>query len=84
MKKNFITLINEKLDLEKPLTLKDAFKNSEDWDSMNTLNLMSFLDEEYEIVLSSEDIERFEIVEDIADFVQQKCQLNLKKLNSDN
>ncbi len=72
MKEDFIRLFNDKLDLLEPLTLQDAFKESEEWDSMNTLNLMSLLDEEYDIILNNEDIDGFETVEDIANFIQQR------------
>jgi len=72
MKEDFINVFNEKLDFEKPLNLKDAFKESDEWDSMNTLNLMSLLDEEYDIILKREDIDGFETIEDIINFIEQR------------
>ena len=71
MKEDFLRIFNEKLDFDEQLNLKDSFKEYDEWDSMNTLNLMSLLDEEYDIILKREDIDGFETVEDIINFIEQ-------------
>ena len=72
MKEDFLRIFNEKLDFDEQLNLKDSFKEYDEWDSMNTLNLMSLLDEEYDIILKREDIDGFETVEDIINFIEQR------------
>ena len=72
--KKFLDNFKEALELEheRLVTLNDTFKELDEWDSLASLSLIAMLDEEYEVELESEDLDKFTTVEELYLFVKSK------------
>ena len=57
--------LNECLAFERNLKLDEHFRNHEEWDSMAKLILIGCLEENFNITISSEQIDKYETVEEI-------------------
>lgn len=60
------------LESENELSLTDSFKELDEWDSLAQLSLTAMLDEEYEVELESEDLDKLNTVEDLYLFVKSR------------
>ena len=72
--KKFLDNFKEALELEheRLVTLNDTFKELDEWDSLASLSLIAMLDEEYEVELESEDLDKLTTVEELYLFVKSK------------
>jgi acyl carrier protein len=71
MEEKILEFLKEQLDLEKSLNLSDQIQALDEWDSLATLALMAMIDEEYDVILGQEDLEKMETIQDIVDFIKQ-------------
>jgi len=71
MEKEILEFLKEQLDLEESLTLSDKFQELGEWDSLATLSLMSTVDEEYDVIIGQEDLEKIETIQDVIDFIKK-------------
>ena len=62
-----IESLNECLALEKELKLEDNFRDNDEWDSMFGLILLTCLDENYSIKITSDKLKEFNTVKVIFD-----------------
>lgn len=62
-----IESLNECLALEKELKLEDNFRDNDEWDSMFSLILLTCLDENYSIKITSDKLKEFRTVKEIFD-----------------
>lgn len=69
MEKNeFVTLLVEKLQLKgKNLTPETRFDSLNEWDSWAKLDLMTMVDERFNLTLTADDISKIETINDLID-----------------
>jgi acyl carrier protein len=63
-----IESLNECLALEKELKLEDNFRDNDEWDSMFSLILLTCLDENYSIKITTDKLKEFNTVKEIFDY----------------
>ena len=70
----FIKNIVEAFELESrnDIEMSQEFKQLDEWDSLASLSLIAMLDEEYDVELESQDLDRLSTVEDLYLFVKSK------------
>jgi acyl carrier protein len=68
---NFIPSIAELLE-EETVELTDYLDSFEAWDSLTILSIIAFLDSEYNVQLSAEEIENSETIDGIKKLVESK------------
>lgn len=65
-KNNFLILFAERLQIaNKNLTIETNVKSLDEWDSWNVLELMTFVDETFEVTLTAQDMAKIETIEDL-------------------
>jgi acyl carrier protein len=69
MEAKFLEQFTELLERETPVTLDDVFREYDNWDSLAYLSVISFVDEEYGIVIPREEFGKMKTVKDIVSFV---------------
>ena len=69
METKFLEPFTELLEMEQPVKLNDIFREYENWDSLAYLSVISFVDEEYGIVIPREEFGKMKTVKDIIDFI---------------
>jgi acyl carrier protein len=69
METKFLEQFTELLEMEKPVKLNDIFREYENWDSLAYLSVISFVDEEYGIVIPREEFGKMKTVKDIIDYI---------------
>ena len=72
MEKKIISFLTELLERSEPLSSQTRFQELEEWNSMNTLELMSMLDEEYGVILGAAELMGFETIGAMIDYVKQR------------
>ncbi len=69
MEAKFLEQFTELLERETPVTLEDVFREYDNWDSLAYLSVISFVDEEYGIVIPREEFGKMKTIKDIVTFV---------------
>ncbi len=69
METKFLDQFTELLERETPVKLEDIFREYDNWDSLAYLSVISFVDEEYEIVIPREEFGKMKTVKDIVDYI---------------
>ncbi|KAF5064509.1 Acyl carrier protein [anaerobic digester metagenome] len=69
METKFLEQFTELLEMEQPVKLNDIFREYENWDSLAYLSVISFVDEEYGIVIPREEFGKMKTVKDIIDYI---------------
>lgn len=65
-KNDFLVLFAEKLEIaNKNLTLETRLDSLDEWDSWNRLSLMGLVDENFQVNLTSKDLDEIVIFEDL-------------------
>lgn len=54
------------------ITAKTVFRSLEEWSSMTALSVIAFIDEEYQVTITGDDIRSSQTVEDIFNKVVEK------------
>ncbi len=63
MEAKFLDLFKEVLEIEdKEINLNDEFREYEEWDSLAYLSVIAMLDDEFEIVIETEDFKKIRTV----------------------
>jgi acyl carrier protein len=70
MKEKFLEQLTELIELDTPAKADDIFREYEVWDSLAYLSVISFVDEEYDIVIPREDFGKLKTVADIIDYIK--------------
>ncbi|MDX9910000.1 MAG: acyl carrier protein [Mariniphaga sp.] len=70
METNFLEQLTELLEMETPVKPADIFREYENWDSLAYLSLISFVDEEYGIVIPRDNFGKMNTVQDIIDYIK--------------
>ncbi len=69
METKFLEQFTELLERETPVTLEDVFREYDNWDSLAYLSVISFVDEEYGIVIPREEFGKMKTIKDIITFI---------------
>ncbi len=70
METNFLEQLTELLEMETPVKPADIFREYENWDSLAYLSLISFVDEEYGIVIPRDKFGQMNTVQEIIDYIK--------------
>ncbi|NTV83596.1 MAG: acyl carrier protein [Bacteroidales bacterium] len=66
MDENFIALINKSLEIGKDsVVLNETLQDNPRFDSLGVLMVLLMLEEEYGVIISSEDFQKFNTLEDL-------------------
>lgn len=72
MEEKLINLLKEILEIEdRTIELKDNFKDFEEWDSIANLSLIACIDEEFGVIISSNELKDLNTVQDILNKIQE-------------
>ncbi|WP_375585628.1 acyl carrier protein [Cyclobacterium xiamenense] len=71
MENQFIDLLKEVLEVSE-LSLSDNFKELNEWDSLALLTLIAELDEQYGVLIESDELDKIQTVQELFDLVQNK------------
>ena len=72
MTERFIELFKENLEMENTdVQPGDAFREYEKWDSLRHLLLIAMIDEEYGVVIESNEFEKITTIEQLVDTINQ-------------
>lgn len=69
METKFLEQFTELLERETPVEMNDIFREYDNWDSLAYLSVISFVDEEYEIVIPREEFGKMKSIGDIHDYI---------------
>ena len=73
MEAKFLDLFKEVLEIEdKEISLNDEFREYDEWDSLAYLSVIAMLDDEFEIVIETEDIKKIRTVGDLLKEVKER------------
>lgn len=68
----FNLLISEVFEMEaNDVQLSDNFRDYDEWSSLSQLTLIALVNENYGVVIGKNDLEKFETVQDIFDFINK-------------
>ncbi len=70
----FLQQIADQFDYTDPslITLETQFKQLDDYSSLTALNIISMIDDEYDVILKGEDLRNSSTVEDLYNAVKAK------------
>lgn len=72
MEQKFLDLVKEVLEIEdRDLQLSDTFRNYDEWDSLANLSLVAMLDDEYGVVIDTQQFKQMTTLQEIYDAVQK-------------
>lgn len=66
-KQEFLDELKENLEIESELNFDTKLQELEEWDSMTAMVLIGYVSENFDTVLTSDDIESFNTVNDIVE-----------------
>ena len=73
MEAKFLDLFKEVLEIEdKEISLNDEFREYDEWDSLAYLTVIAMLDDEFEIVIETEDFKKIRTVGDLLKEVKER------------
>ena len=73
MEAKFLDLYKEVLEIEdKEISLNDEFREYDEWDSLAYLSVIAMLDDEFEIVIETEDFKKIRTVGDLLKEVKER------------
>ena len=68
-----LDLFKETLEIEdKEISLNDEFREYDEWDSLAYLSVIAMLDDEFEIVIETEDFKKIRTVGDLLKEVKER------------
>jgi acyl carrier protein len=73
-KEKFLAEFKEALEMDESteLTMHALFREIDEWDSLARLSLIALLDDEYEVVMESSDLEGLVTIQDLFNWVSAK------------
>jgi acyl carrier protein len=73
MEDKFLDLFKEVLEAEdKEINLDDEFRQYDEWDSLTYLSVIAMLDDEYDIVIETEDFKKLKTVGELMAEVKRR------------
>jgi acyl carrier protein len=73
MKQKFIELFKETLEIEdRDLQLSDAFRDFDEWDSLGLLSVIAMIDEEYDVIIESNEFKKLVTLEDVIIYIESQ------------
>jgi acyl carrier protein len=71
MEEKLLDLIKDVLEIEdRDIYLSDVFRDYEEWDSIANLTLIACIDEEFEVIISSNELKELHTIQDILQKIQ--------------
>jgi acyl carrier protein len=71
MEEKLLDLIKDVLEIEdRGIYLSDVFRDYEEWDSIANLTLIACIDEEFEVIISSNELKELHTIQDILQKIQ--------------
>ena len=71
METEFLTQFTELLERETPVLMEDIFREYDNWDSLAYLSVISFVDEEYDVIIPKEKFGQMKSIADIYAYVAE-------------
>ena len=71
MDAEFLTQFTELLERETPVLMEDIFREYDNWDSLAYLSVISFVDEEYDVIIPKEKFGQMKSIGDIYAYVAE-------------
>ena len=69
----FINKFKEALEIEnKEISVRDKFRDFEEWDSLAFLSIIAMIDEEYDVIIKGDEFKTLETIEDIINSIASK------------
>ena len=69
MEENFLELFKEIIEFEgDKINYEDEFRSYDEWDSLTYLSLIAMLDDEYEVVIETED---FKLIRTVGQLIEE-------------
>jgi len=73
MKEKFIELFKEVLENEdKEVNMDDQFRDYDEWDSLTYLSVIAMLDDEFDVIIETEDFKKIRTVGDLLAEVEKR------------
>ncbi len=70
MEQKFLDQLKETLEIEdRDIALTDTFRDYDEWDSLALLSVIAMIDEEYDVVIESNNLQKLQTVGDIYNYV---------------
>jgi acyl carrier protein len=71
MEEKLLDLFKDVLEIEdRDIYLSDVFRDYEEWDSIANLTLIACIDEEFEVIISSNELKELHTIQDILQKIQ--------------
>jgi len=78
MEAKFIELMNKTLEVgEESVAMNEHLQNNPRFDSLGTLMVLLMLEDEYGVIISSEDFQGFKSIQDLFDYVLKNATKNV-------
>jgi acyl carrier protein len=71
METAFLNQMTELLERETPVQMNDIFRDYDNWDSLAYLSVISFVDEEYELVIPRDTFKSLLSIKDLWEYILQ-------------
>ena len=69
----FIKIFKEALEIEKrELKMSDEFRNYPEWSSLSFLSLISMLDDEYGVIIETQDFRQLKTLQEVYDEILKR------------
>lgn len=73
MKEQFLENLKEILEIEdRDLSFSDKFREYEEWDSLANLSVIAMLDDEYDVVINSDEFGELQSIEQLWAEIQKR------------
>lgn len=70
MKQKFIEQLKETLEIEeRNISEADNFRDYDEWDSLALLSVIAMIDEEYDVIIESNEFQKLQTVGDIYNYI---------------
>ena len=73
MKDKFIESFKEALEIDRPITMSDKFRDYDEWNSLGRLSLIANLDDQFDITIEDEVFQKLITVEDLFNEVAKRA-----------
>ncbi|MBT1700512.1 acyl carrier protein [Fulvivirgaceae bacterium PWU4] len=73
MKDKFIESFKEALEIDRPITMSDKFRDYDEWNSLGRLSLIANLDDQFDVTIEDEVFQKLITVEDLFNEVAKRA-----------
>ena len=72
-KEKFVELFAEILEIEDfEVSMEDKFRDYEEWDSLAILSVLAMINEEFNIILKREELDKLTTIKELYEFISEK------------